>query len=245
MAMTEPGQMSKHDELDEYLEALYHLRERHQTDLPSLREHKAGLQEQVIEELVSQNLVSRQGEQLDLTEEGFARAEKVIRRHRLAERLLTDVLHMTPAEVEAGACEFEHMVAEEITESICILLGHPRTCPHGSPIPQGPCCRDQAQQCLSAAIPITELPVGVWARVAYINSTSDERQHRLEGFGLVPGTPIKLHQLKPAIVVSMEDSRLAMEERVARDIYVWRSWKETCAPETKTASQSRFRFWRR
>ncbi len=237
--------MTKHDELDEYLEALYHLRERHHTDLASLREHKSGFREAAVAELVSEGLVTREGDQLELSAEGFRAAEKVIRRHRLAERLLTDVLHMTPAEVEEGACEFEHMVAEEITESICILLGHPRTCPHGSPIPEGPCCREHAQQCLSAAIPLTDLPVGVWARVAYINSSSDERQHRLEGFGVVPGIPIKLHQLRPAIVVSMEDSRLAMEERVARDIYVWRSWKEAPAPEPTPARRPRFRFWRR
>jgi DtxR family Mn-dependent transcriptional regulator len=237
--------MTKHDELDEYLEALYHLRERHQTDLPALREHQAGFREEVLAALVSEGLVSREGEQLELSAEGFRRAEKVIRRHRLAERLLSDVLHMTPAEVEAGACEFEHMVAEEITESICILLGHPRSCPHGSPIPEGPCCREHAQQCLSAAIPLTELPVGVWARVAYVNSSSDDRQHRLQGFGVMPGTPIKLHQRRPAMVVRLEGSQLAMEERVARDIYVWRSWKEEAGPETTESRQSRFRFWRR
>ncbi len=237
--------MAKHDELDEYLEALYHLRERHQSDLQSLREHKNGFSEEALSRLVAQELVTRQGDHVELTSEGFRRAEKVMRRHRLAERLLTDVLHLTPAEVEAGACEFEHMVAEEITESICILLGHPRTCPHGAPIPEGPCCREHAQQCLSAAIPLTELPVGVWARVAYINSSADDRQHRLEGFGVLPGTLIKLHQLRPAIVVSMEDSRLAMEEQVARDIYVWRSWKEEKGPQAREPRRSRFRFWRR
>jgi DtxR family Mn-dependent transcriptional regulator len=235
----------EHDERDEILETLYHLRERHQLELAALREHRPSLAEDALAKLAAEGLLELEGERLELTELGFARAEKVIRRHRLAERLLTDVLHMTPAEVESGACEFEHMVADEITESICILLGHPRSCPHGSPIPEGECCRKHARECLSAAIPLTELPVGSWARVAYINSTSDERQHRLTQFGVLPNTSLKLHQLRPTVVVMLESSRLAMEEAVARDIFVWRRWQEAPAAEAAAPRRSRLRFWRR
>jgi len=234
--------MSTHDELDEYLEALYHLRERHQLDLPSLRQHRNGFSEEMLGELVEQKLVSREGDHLELTTEGFGRAEKVIRRHRLAERLLTDVLHMTPAEVEEGACEFEHMVAEEITESICILLGHPRTCPHGSPIPEGPCCRAAVKECPSAVVPITEVPVGCRARVAYVCSRSDERQHQLAHFGIVPGSLVKVHQLRPAVILVVDGSMLAMEESTARDLLVWKGWHEEPASEVRAAGPS---FWRR
>ena len=75
-------------------------------------------------------------------------------------------------------------------------------------------------------IPLLELPVGTWARVAYVSSASDERQHRLTHFGVIPGNRIKLHQVKPSVVLMVGESRLAMERAIARDIHVWRGWRE-------------------
>jgi DtxR family Mn-dependent transcriptional regulator len=59
----------------------------------------------------------------------------------LAERLFTDSLAMdSETEIEQQACKFEHILSPEATDKICTFLGHPRTCPHGAPIPPGPCC---------------------------------------------------------------------------------------------------------
>src|SRR5215469_1839280 len=81
------------------------------------------------------------------TEKGRKRAEDVIRRHRLAERLFTETFHVhDEKEVEEQACKFEHILSPEATDSICSFLGHPRTCPHGSPIPAGECCVKQSSQ---------------------------------------------------------------------------------------------------
>ncbi len=75
------------------------------------------------------------------TPEGRHRAASVIRRHRLAERLFTDTLDLRDdTEIESNACTFEHILSPEVTERICTFLGHPSRCPHGSPIPPGPCC---------------------------------------------------------------------------------------------------------
>jgi ABC-type glutathione transport system ATPase component len=75
------------------------------------------------------------------TEKGRKRAEDVIRRHRLAERLFTQTFHVNDEkEVAEQACKFEHILSPEATDRICSFLGHPRTCPHGSPIPAGECC---------------------------------------------------------------------------------------------------------
>jgi len=75
------------------------------------------------------------------TPKGEARARDVIRRHRLAERLFVDVLSIQDEEeVESSACKFEHILSPEVTDRMCALLGHPAACPHGSPIPKGPCC---------------------------------------------------------------------------------------------------------
>jgi len=80
-------------------------------------------------------------ETLQLTERGRQRAEDVIRRHRLAERLFMQTLRISnEAVIEQQACKFEHILSPEATDSICTFLGHPETCPHGSPIPRGACC---------------------------------------------------------------------------------------------------------
>ncbi|HWP85176.1 MAG TPA: ATP-binding cassette domain-containing protein [Terriglobia bacterium] len=78
---------------------------------------------------------------LEMTEQGRQRAAQVIRRHRLAERLFADTFQMRDdQELESNACTFEHILSPEVTERICVFLNHPRHCPHGSPIPPGPCC---------------------------------------------------------------------------------------------------------
>jgi DtxR family Mn-dependent transcriptional regulator len=173
--------------------------------------------------LAEQGRLRLEGQRIELSEAGFRQAEKITRQHRLAKRLLADVLNMNPAKVDEVACEFEHMIAEEITDGICTLLGHPRTSPGGEPIPEGPCCRASAQSAAAAVVPLTEVPLGAMARIAYINSRGDVRQHRLAGLGVVPGAQVRLHQLKPAVVIALEHSRVAMEEAIARDILVWRA----------------------
>src|SRR5499425_2204445 len=78
---------------------------------------------------------------VELTSRGRERAASIIRRHRLAERLFTDSLAMdSETEIEQQACKFEHILSPEATDKICTFLGHPRTCPHGAPIPRGACC---------------------------------------------------------------------------------------------------------
>jgi putative ABC transport system ATP-binding protein len=79
--------------------------------------------------------------EVHFTPAGEERARSVIRRHRLAERLFTDVLSLCDEQaVESNACQFEHILSAELTDRICTFLGHPETCPHGSLIPKGPCC---------------------------------------------------------------------------------------------------------
>ncbi len=85
------------------------------------------------------------GDQVRFTGPGEERARSVIRRHRLAERLFMDVLSIRDdASVESNACTFEHILSPEVTDRICTFLGHPTTCPHGSPIPPGVCCGNGA-----------------------------------------------------------------------------------------------------
>jgi putative ABC transport system ATP-binding protein len=78
---------------------------------------------------------------VSLTDRGRQRAGDIIRRHRLAERLFTDSLALdSESEIEQQACKFEHILSPEATDKICTFLNHPKTCPHGAPIPPGHCC---------------------------------------------------------------------------------------------------------
>jgi len=84
---------------------------------------------------------------VELTQRGRQRAADIIRRHRLAERLFTDSLALdSETEIEQQACKFEHILSPEATDKICSFLGHPRTCPHGAPIPPGACCGKPATE---------------------------------------------------------------------------------------------------
>jgi DtxR family Mn-dependent transcriptional regulator len=70
-----------------------------------------------------------------LTRDGKRIALGVIRRHRLAERLLADILHLDWSRVHEAACRLEHVLTEDVTKPLGKILGHPKTCPHGNPIP--------------------------------------------------------------------------------------------------------------
>jgi len=75
-----------------------------------------------------------------LTPRGENRARDIVRRRRLAERLLTDTFAIEQDAADSHACKFEHIISPELDQRICTFLGHPKTCPHGNAIPPGLCC---------------------------------------------------------------------------------------------------------
>lgn len=88
------------------------------------------------------HLVELQNGEALLTPVGSQRARGVVRRHRLAERLFKDTFSVDDAEAHDQACRFEHIISPELDQRICTFLGHPKTCPHGNPIPPGDCCNN-------------------------------------------------------------------------------------------------------
>jgi putative ABC transport system ATP-binding protein len=89
-------------------------------------------------------LVELRNGEVQLTPGGSQRARNVVRRHRLAERLFKDTFAIDESEVHNQACKFEHIISPELDRRICSFLGHPKTCPHGNPIPPGDCCNGKA-----------------------------------------------------------------------------------------------------
>ena len=137
-------------DFDEVLEQLWMARERHHEpgDPHTESNHFTTAQyKRLTSEMEQLDLVNVNGWEVTFTTAGEARARSVIRRHRLAERLFMDVLALhDERSVETNACQFEHILSPELTDRICTFLGHPTTCPHGSPSPPGPCCAGSAPQ---------------------------------------------------------------------------------------------------
>jgi putative ABC transport system ATP-binding protein len=85
-------------------------------------------------------IVIGDGGRLDWTPKGEKRARGIIRRHRLAEKLFYEKFDMNEEQAESNACQLEHILSREVTDSVCAFLGHPKACPHNKPIPRGDCC---------------------------------------------------------------------------------------------------------
>jgi putative ABC transport system ATP-binding protein len=132
--------MEENQDFDEVLEQLWMVRENSFHEEP---EHFTAAQyRKICTQMARIGLVELRGGEVVFTPRGDQRARSVIRRHRLAERLFMDVLALRDNQsIERNACTFEHILSAEVTDRICTFLGHPRTCPHGSPIPEGNCCR--------------------------------------------------------------------------------------------------------
>lgn len=180
------------------------------------------ISEKILEELIRRGLAEESVGEVKLTPQGENEAKKVVRRHRLAERLLVDALEMEEEEFEKPACEFEHLLSDEITDSICTLLGHPRECPHGLPIPRGKCCVSGKDVVKRAIVPLPDAPLGRELKVAYVSTQHHPRLHRLLSYDIGPGAKIKLHQKKPVFVIRAGETDVAVEGDVAEDIFVKR-----------------------
>lgn len=243
----EMGPMIGKRERDEYLEQLWYMKEEGKDSIDALKSSlDTDYDADITNELLSDGLVylSEEMSLITLTNKGEDYTRQLIRAHRLAERLLYDVLG---GDYESGACEFEHTVTPELVDSICILLGHPRACPHGMPIPEGQCCRHSSRTAQSSVIPLVELAVGQSARVAYINCKSDQQLHKIDSLCIRPGAVVTLHQRYPTYVIECEDSNIAMDEEIVSNICVWRQPEhmeeagEEAVDRTRRRGRDRFR----
>lgn len=128
------------DVVEEYLEAIYRLQEKTGTartsELVKMLNVVPGTVTNTVERLEKESLIVHEPYRgVKLTEKGLRLALRVVRKHRLSERLLNDVLDVEWDKVHDAACQLEHGISDEIAKKIEKALGHPKTCPHGNPIP--------------------------------------------------------------------------------------------------------------
>ncbi len=199
----------------EILERLW-MAEEERNGEPSL----AGQELDSITELVQSGLVLQDGSTWKLTKSGVPEAAQAIRRHRLGERLLADVLKAEDALLDEQACRLEHALFDGLDESICTLLGHPQFCPHGKPIPPGDCCRQMRATVGRLIFSLRELKPGQGGEVAYVQMGDSGRLQKLMAMGVLPGGKITLLRSSPSFVFECGYSQFAVDEEIAGAIFV-------------------------
>ena len=186
-------------------------------DLTSLGLHDGSVQ---IEELSDIGAISLTEGRLSLTEVGKQEGRDIVRRHRLSERLLADVLDVKGLLLDESACRFEHILHKGIDDKVCTLLGHPTICPHGKTIPQGSCCADNRTSVERAVSPLSNLNPGQRGSIAYVLSRDSETLQKLMAMGVLPGMSIELVRRFPSYVFQVGNTQFAVDTSVADEVYV-------------------------
>ena len=175
-----------HPAFEEYCEAIFELREDDvdviQARIAERLEVSRPAVSEMIHRMEEQGLVRIDGS-IELTPAGTRLAEQVVRRHRLAERFLVDILELSWAQAHAEAGKWEHVISEPVEEAMVRVLGEPTTCPHGNPIPG-------AAYAEPDTVPLSEVSLGRPFTVARITEElefADGLLDYLEDAKVVPG----------------------------------------------------------
>ena len=181
----------------------------------------ASRDEPAIEELVKLSFIRRDIGHIHLLEKGKSHAIGCVRRHRLAERLLADVFDIKKNIIDEVSCKFEHLLHEGLEDNVCTLLGHPKVCPHGKPIPQGKCCLEKkGGKLLKFLSPLADLEIKDRGRIAYLQAKDTRQMQQLISIGAIPGASVTLTQKFPSYVFQIGQSQFAIDKELAAAIYV-------------------------
>src|SRR5437870_2175193 len=199
--------MAQGHSVDEYLETIYFLAfpigeyRPQSTGSPTLASRVAEMlgvsrasAGEMLKRLEGEGLIER-GEQKEaiLTETGRARAEKVVRKHRIIERLLTDFMGYTAAEAHVHADELGDTFSDEMVERIEVKLGNPERCPHGWPVDPAV---EQAEH--NELAPLSDIAAGTRATIVRLAEHDGELLHWFYDQGLVPGRELEVRDAQPA-----------------------------------------------
>jgi DtxR family Mn-dependent transcriptional regulator len=177
---------------------------------------------EMLKRLEAEGLVER-GERKEaiLTAAGAERARRVVRKHRVIERLLTDFMGYSGAEAHVHADELGGTFSDEMIERIEEKLGHPERCPHGWPVDP-----DVEQAENRELEPLSELPAGSSATIVRLAEHDGDLLHWFYDEGLVPGTFVELRAVEPAageFRVGVGGHEKAIGEKAAAGLFVRRA----------------------
>jgi DtxR family transcriptional regulator, Mn-dependent transcriptional regulator len=224
--------MADRHSIDEYLETIYFLafpigeytpRGAGSPPLASRVAEMLGVSRasagEMLKRLEAEGLIERGArKEALLTETGRERAERVVRKHRIIERLLTDFMGYTGYESHERADELGDTFDDDMIARIDERLGHPERCPHGWPVDPD---REQAENAELA--PLAALAAGTKATIVRLAEHDGELLHWFYDQGLVPGTSIVVRAAEPAadqFTVSLDDGERAISEKAAAGLFV-------------------------
>ena len=209
--------------IEEYLEGIYRLQERSKvartSEIVELLQVVPGTVTNTVERLEKEGYVTHEPYKgVRLTEKGRKIALHVIRRHRLSERLLTDILHVKWSETHEAACRLEHSITGDLIKKLEKALGHPRTCPHGNPIPTkcGGLIEEKSE-------PLASLNPMERGTLVKITEEESELLEYLATLRLVPGASVEVVEKAPfngPITVKVGGANQALSRAVASIIHV-------------------------
>lgn len=213
--------------VEEYLEAIYRLQERNgaakTTELARQLKVALGTITNTVESLEKQNLVVHQPYKgVKLTSKGRKIALSVIRRHRLSECLLVDILKLEWGKAHDAACKLEHAFADkELIEPLEKALGNPKTCPHGNPIPSasGEMTEERSQM-------LASLDAGEKGVIVKVTDERPDILHYLSKLGIRLGEQVLVQEKAPfdgPIMVKVGTANYALGRNIASVIWVKRS----------------------
>jgi len=208
---------------EEILESIWSVSDRQNNTIEAVRKRSSvNFTDDDLAELERLELITRDNDRISLANKGKSIAEIIIRRHRLAEILVSSILKLKQSDMEDIACKVEHSLLPEVEESICTLLGHPEFCPDGKRIPRGRCCSGKRTVIDSSVVSLKELAPGESGKITYIKPAIHSSFHQLVSFGLHPGVVVTVHRKNPAFCIKFENTELAIDDKVAESIYVWK-----------------------
>ncbi len=214
---------------EEYLEYIYKLQEMHESATTSKLAERLELSPSSVSEMLKQleqkGLVEYAEKGVVLTKEGELAAKKVIRKHRLSERLLTDILGFKWDKVHEEACRLEHDISPEMEEKIEEKLGNPKTCPHGYPIPDknGLIVQDNT-------VKLSELKANEKGVIISVFEENSEMLQYLGSLGLYPETEVEVKSVAPfggPILIRVAGSEKSVGKELAEKIMVQRKQSYT------------------
>ena len=208
---------------EEYLEAIWHLEHRNMVaktgDLSRSLNVTMGTTSNMIDHLEREDLLQHEHYRgVRLTQKGIEAATTIVRRHRLSERLLTDLLHFDWVRAHDAACKLEHGLSREVTDSIDVALGRPKTCPHGNPVPT-----EEGVIVDEEGLTLGELKIGEKASVQRLTEEKTELLLYLATLGLIPGAQVNVESKAPLngpLMIRVGDHSHAISRDVANLIWV-------------------------
>jgi DtxR family Mn-dependent transcriptional regulator len=207
--------------LEEYLETIYKLGQKgpvRPTPIAEYLDVSGPTVTATLKRLESAGLVERDGSEVLLTQDGMTEAVGIVRRHRIAERFLVDVLGMAWDEAHEDACELEHALSPRVLKALEVYLDNPEVCPHGHPIPD----EDGAVADVEGSS-LCEFGSGCDVRIVQVAEDDEAMLAYLGSMGMFPGTKVTVCEVAPfkgPLMVEIDGSTYALGREVADRILV-------------------------